>query len=203
MPHGRWGLPLPNRRWRLSLCAVGLCTGLATLAGCGNPAPSPEQAARAILATTAFAEARAVRLAGVHSGSCSMALQAEPEWGRWIQLGLATATPVMTSSGMTCRLVLEETVAREAQNWSHRVEGDSSPGGDSILVVPVAVRSLIRVAEIRLVGRGMAEAVFEWQWRFNLIGQRLGMDSRPKQGRAQLVVEEGSWRASRVEIGSE
>jgi hypothetical protein len=186
----------------LSLCTVAVWLGLATLASCGSPTPSPEQAARAILATRDFSVARTVRIAAVQSGNCSVALQAEPEWGRWIELGLASVNPVMTSSGMTCRLVLDETIARDAQSWSHRVETHAA-GGDSILVIPVAVRSLLRVTEIRTTGGGMAEALFDWQWRSNEAGHRLGMDSGPRTGRAQLVLEEGSWRASRVDIGGE
>lgn len=202
MPHGRPESLLRRWRWRSPLCAAAVCLGLAALPGCGNPAPSPEQAAAAILATRAFTAARTVRLAAVQTGSCTVALQAEPEWGRWVELGLATAAPVMTSSGMICRLVLDETVAREAQNWSHRLESDPA-ADDSILVVPVAVRSLLRVTDIRPAGRGAAEAAFEWQWRCNFAGQRLGMDSEPKPGRAQLLLEDGSWRASRVDIGVE
>lgn len=202
MPLGRAELRSRTRQRTWPLPAVAICTGLLTLAGCGNPAPSPEQVARAILATKAFASARTVQLVGVHPDSCSSAVQAEPDWGRWIQLGLATATPVMTSSGMTCRLTLDETVAREAQDWGHRVEGEAA-GGNEILVVPVAVRSLLRVNEIRLDGSGGAEAGFEWYWRSNLAGQRLGVNPDPKSGWARLVLEEGSWRVSRLHLGGE
>jgi len=129
-------------------------------------------------------------------------MAAQPEWNRWVQLGLAAAVRVMASDGPYCRFVLEETVEREARNWSHRIPQGATQSPDS-LVVPVAVRSLLHIAEIRPAGRGVAEAEIEWHWRPNLAGQRLGVDSRPHGGRAQLVLDDSGWRATRVETASE
>lgn len=178
-----------------------LLTGLILLTRCGDPPPTPEQAARAILASQPFTSARAVRLAAVQPGDCEAALEAQPEWARWTRLGLASTSLIMTSSGPTCRLVLDEAVAREAQSWAHRLEsGADSPGEAEMLVVPVAVRSLVRIVAVRSAGSGVAEAEFEWQWRPNLAGQRLGMESEPRTGSAQLLLESGGWRAARMDL---
>jgi hypothetical protein len=188
-------------RGGLPFGAFAFWLGLVTLIGCGSPVPGPEQAAKAILATRAFSIARTVRIPAVHSGTCSAAIQTEPEWGRWIELGLATVRPVMSSSGITCRLVLDEAMVREAKLWDDRVEDSGEDG--AVLVVPVAVRNLIRVTEIRKIDAGLAEVVFDWQWRFNQAGQRLGMDSQVKTGRAELVLDEGAWRALRLDVGAD
>lgn len=190
------------RRNRPLLRAAALLAGFIPLAGCGSALPTPEQAARAILATQAFVSAKAVRLASVHAGSCGQALESQPEWNRWVHLGLASAVPFLSSSGPICRLALEENVARETQNWIHRVPDDAAGSGE-MLLVPVAVRNLLAVSEILPSGAGAAEAQFEWQWRLNVAGQRLGLDTTPKRGWAVLVLEEGGWRASKVEIAGE
>lgn len=134
-----------------------------------------------------------------YPGRCLDARDARPEWNRWLGLGLAQTSEIATSSGPVCRLILEESVRREAESWQHRVPVDWS-GGDRI-ALPVAVRSLIRVSEIRPAGRGIAGAVFEWQWRPNQAGQRLGVDSNPHTGTAQLVLYDSGWRATNVEAG--
>jgi|GEM_PF-2634947 len=185
--------------WAASSLFLG---AMLALSGCGSPPPTPEQAAAAVLASEPFRTARIVTLPARHAGSCSEAMAAQPEWNRWVQLGLGAAAPVMASEGPYCRFALEEAVEREARNWSHRIPQSASQSPES-LVVPVAVRSLLRISEIRAVGRGVAEAVIEWQWRPNLAGQRLGVDSRPHSGWAQLVLDESGWRATRVEATSE
>lgn len=190
-----WGLQ------KRGLPTAAVLAILILLARCGDPPPTPEQAARAILASQPFTSALTVRLAAVQPVDCGAALAAQPEWDRWIRLGLASTSPFMTSSGPSCRLVLEESVAREAQSWLHRLgSGAESPGEAEMLVVPVAVRGLVRILAVRSAGSGVAEAEFEWQWRLNLAGQRLGMESEPKTGSAQLVLESGGWRAARVDM---
>ena len=187
----------------LRLWAVfGLIGAVLALSGCGSPPPTPEQAAAAVLASEPFRAARTVTLPARLAGSCSEAMAAQPEWNRWVQLGLGAAAPVMASEGPYCRFALEETVDREARNWSHRIPRNAAQSPES-LVVPVAVRSLLRISDIRSLGRGVAEAAIEWQWRPNLAGQRLGIDTRPHGGWAQLALDESGWRATRVEIASE
>ncbi|MGB9611152.1 MAG: hypothetical protein ACPL7M_09305 [Bryobacteraceae bacterium] len=196
-----WILPSPiHPRQRLWFFAI---LG-ALLLHCGSPAPGPEQAAQAILASVPFssASARVVRLPAAAPGGCPQALASQPEWSRWTQLGLASLSPVMTSAGPSCRLVLEEVIAREAESWIHRVEASRSGEGDG-LVVPVAVRTLLRVVEVHPTGSGAADVAFEWQWRLNAAGQRLGIQASPKVGTAQLVLEDGRWRAARVDVGGE
>ncbi len=135
-----------------------------------------------------------------YAGRCLEARDARPEWNLWLGLGLAQTSEIATSSGLVCRLVLEETVRREAESWWHRAPEDWS-GGDRI-VLPVAVRALIRVSEVRPTGRGVADTVFEWQWRPNLAGQRLGVDTSSHTGAAQLVFDDGGWRATNVEVSN-
>lgn len=203
------GLPLPQlpgrRVPRHCHCWPALLVLISVFhSRCSNPLPSPEQAAQAILASAPFSSdsALAVRLPRLIEGGCEEALVAQPEWNRWSRLGLASAAPILTSSGPFCRFVLEETIAREAQGWMHRVTGGSSAGADE-LIVPVAIRTILRVREIRPAGRGAAEAAFDWQWRLNAAGQKLGIDSGPRQSVAQLVLEEGRWRAVRIDLGAE
>ena len=200
-PSAPWILPgsfPPNQRLGLFLL-LGLL-----LAGCGSPVPGPEQAAQAILASAPFssASARVVRLPAFVPGGCQQALASQPEWSQWTQLGLASLSPLMTSSGPSCRLVLEETVAREAESWIHRVDAAGS-GGEGELVVPVAVRTLLRIVDVHSAGSGAADVAFEWQWRMNAAGQRLGIHASPRMGTGQLALEEGRWRAVRVDIGGE
>ncbi len=134
-----------------------------------------------------------------YPGRCLDARDARPEWNRWLGLGLTQTSEIATSSGPVCRLILEETVRREAESWQHRIPRLS--GGESI-VLPVAVRTLVRVTELRPAGRGVAGAVFEWQWRPNQAGQKLGVDSSPHTGTAQLVLGDSGWRATNVEAGN-
>lgn len=179
-----------------------VCAGLAALPGCNNPVPSPDEAAQAILNSSSFSTMRTVRITRIQRGDCPEAIQKDPEWRRWVSLGLASTSRVVTSAGITCRLQLSETVSREAQNWTHNVV-DEPDDGDSALVVPVAVRGLSRVKEIRVVGATSAEAEFEWYWRTNLAGSRLGISSQTRTGVAQLMLADGIWRAVRLDVGSD
>lgn len=171
------------------------------LAGCGAPPPTPDQAARAILAGETFLAARVETLPVEAPGRCREALSSQTGWQRWISLGIARASDAVTTAGPVCRLMVEETFRREAENWSHR-SSPQEPGGGSAIVLPVAVPTLIQITEIRSVGRGIAEAAFEWQWRLNQAGQRLGIEVTPRRGWAQLVLDDSGWRAVRIEMGS-
>ncbi|MEJ5369458.1 MAG: hypothetical protein WHT08_14160 [Bryobacteraceae bacterium] len=122
-----------------------------------------------------------------------------PEWNRWLGLGLAQTSEIATSSGPVCLLILEESARREAESWRHRAPEDWS--GEDRIVLPVAVRALLRVSEIRPAGQGVADASFEWQWRPNQPGQKLGIDTSPRTGTARLVLEDSGWRATNVEAG--
>lgn len=181
---------------------VVLCAGWAAMSSCSNPLPGPSEAAQAILANSSFASTRTVRITRIQQGDCPEAVQKDPEWRRWVSLGLASTSRVITSAGITCRLQLSETVSREAENWIHGV-ADNSSDAEATLVVPVAVRSLARVKEVRPMGSISAEAEFEWYWRTNVAGSRLGISSEARTGLAQLIFTDGIWRAVRLEMGSE
>lgn len=171
------------------------------LAGCSSPPPTAEEAARALLASEPFRTARFEVLPETTPARCADSLAGQPAWSRWIGLGLASASEVVTAAGPVCRLTVDEAVRREADNWIHRVPS-AGKGNEAALALPVAVRSLLRVSEIRTAGRGVAEASFEWQWRLNTAGQRLGIDTSPRTGWAQLVLDDSGWRTSRVEPGA-
>lgn len=181
--------------------ACALFAGSLLLAGCGASPPTPDQAARAILASEAFRAAHVETLAGETPGRCQEVLSSQAGWNRWISLGIARASDVVTTAGPVCRLVVEETFRREAENWSHRALSEE-PDGDAAIVLPVAVPTLVQISEIRSVGRGVAETAFEWQWRLNQAGQRLGIEVTPRRGWAQLVLDDSGWRAARVELGT-
>lgn len=181
--------------------ARALIAGSLLLAGCGAPPPTPDQAARAILASESFRAAHVESLAAETSGRCQEALSSQAGWNRWIGLGIARVTDVVTTAGPVCRLIVEESFRREAENWSHRALS-GEPGGGATVVLPVAVPTLVQITEIRSVGRGVAEAAFDWQWRLNQAGQRLGIEVTPRRGWAQLVLDDSGWRAARVELGT-
>jgi hypothetical protein len=154
-----------------------------------------------VLASEPFRVARVETIVPEFAGRCEEAFRTRPDWIRWIDLGLARASDVVTTAGPVCRLTVEELYRREAENWSHRTLLPEDEQSGSILL-PVAVRTLIRISEIRSTGQGVAEAGFEWQWRLNQAGQRLGLDTSPRHGWAQLVLDDSGWRATRVEPGS-
>lgn len=183
------------------ILTFGLVAGLLALAGCGAPPPTPDEAARAILASEPFRGARVETIDSEAPGRCQEALSAQAGWERWTSLGIARLSEVVTATGPVCRLVVDEVFRREAENWSHRAQS-VGPGAEARLVLPVAVPTLVRISEIRSTGRGVAEAGFEWQWRLNQAGQRLGIDTTPRSGWAQLVLDDGGWRALRVELGA-
>lgn len=197
---------LPSARGLFALVsgpalACALVAGCLCLAGCGAAPPTPDQAARAILASESLRAARVETLAAEAPGRCQETLITQAGWNRWIGLKIAQVSDVVTAAGPVCRLTVEETFRREAENWSHRaLSGD--PGSSGTIVLPVAVPTLVRIVEIRAVGRGVAEASFEWQWRPNQAGQRLGIDVAPRSGWAQLVLDDRGWRATRVELGA-
>lgn len=172
------------------------------MTGCSSPPPTPEEAARALLASEPFRVARLETAAAEAPGPCQEAINHHPEWSRWTSLGIARVSTVVTTAGAVCRLAVEETYWREAENWSHRAPPQASSAQTEIKL-PVAVRSLLRVSEIRSLGNGVAEAAFEWQWRLNQAGQRFGIDTRPLRGWAQLVRDESQWRAMRIELGGQ
>lgn len=188
-------IPAPRRNiLRFAAISIALFC-----AGCRTPPPTPEEAARALLATEPFLTARIETAESSHPGRCPAALDARPDWNRWLGLGLAHTSEIATSSGPVCRLILEESVRREAESWGHRIPRLSGGGED--IVLPVAVRALIRVSEIRPAGRGVADTVFEWQWRPNQAGQKLGVDSSPHTATARLILSDSGWRASGIEVG--
>lgn len=191
------GAPLPAAILRALPVLASLL-----LPACSPPPPGAEEAARALLASDAFRMARFETLPPAAAGRCPEVLGGQPEWNRWIGLGIARAAEIVTSSGPLCRLVADEAIRREAENWRHRIPVPAA-GDEDRVVLPVAVRSLLRVNEIRSVGRGVAEATFEWHWRLNQLGQRLGIDTSPRRGWSQLVLDDSGWRASRVEAGQE
>ncbi len=182
------------------ILACALIAAALLLAGCGAVPPDPEQAARAILASEPFRAARVETLAAEAPGRCQEALSSQAGWKRWTSLGLARVSDVITTGGPVCRLTVEEGFRREAENWSHRAVS-SEPGGAAAITLPVAVPTLVRISEIRSAGRGVAEAVFQWQWRLNQAGQRLGIEVTPRRGWAQLVLDDSGWRAARIELG--
>lgn len=186
-----------------ALASLPACALLVTLffpAGCGAPPPRPDDVARALLASESFRLARTEALPSEAPGRCEDVTGAHPEWGRWISVGIARASTIVTSAGAVCRLTMDEVYRREAESWGQRAL-PRSPAAGADMILPVAVRSLVRVSEIRSLGRGVAEAAFEWQWRLNQAGQRLGIDTTPRPGWAQLVLDDGGWRATRVEPG--
>lgn len=183
------------------ILAFGLLAGLLSMAGCGAPPPTPDEAARAILASEPFRAARVESIDPEAPGRCQEALRARAGWDRWTGLGIARLSEVVTATGPVCRLVVDEIFRREAESWSHRALPAAS-GGEARIMLPVAVPSLVRISEIRSTGRGVAEAGFEWQWRLNQAGQRLGIDTKLDRGWAQLVLDDGGWRALRVELGT-
>jgi len=172
------------------------------LTGCSSPPPTHEEAARALLASEPFRVARLETAAAEAPGPCPEAMNHHPEWSRWTSLGIARVSTVVTTAGAVCRLAVEETYWREAENWRHRIPPDNAPARGEI-ALPVGVRSLVRVSDIRSVGNGVAEAAFEWQWRLNQAGQRFGIDTKPLRGWAQLVRDESQWRAMRIELGGQ
>ncbi|MFZ5926789.1 MAG: hypothetical protein ACOYX1_04990 [Acidobacteriota bacterium] len=197
--------PQPPRSWSLvstPALACGLIASILILAGCGAPPPTPDEAARAILASEPFRAARVETIDSESPGRCQEALSAQAGWRRWTSLGIGRLSEVVTAAGPVCRLAVEETFRREAENWSHRSLPASLESGAAI-VLPVAVPSLVRISEIRSTARGVAEASFEWQWRLNQAGQRLGIDTRVSRGWAQLVLDDSGWRAARVEMSKE
>ncbi len=169
-------------------------------AGCGSPPPTPEEAARALLASETFLTARVESIPTELPGRCPHSPGGLPDWNRWVSLGIARFAEVMTAEGPVCRLTVEETYRREAENWHHRMGASPSPN-ERALTLPVAVRSLSRILDLRPLGRGVAEVSFEWQWRLNQAGQRLGIDTSPRRGWAQLVLADEGWRTARVEPG--
>ncbi len=181
--------------------ACALVAGLFLLAGCGAAPPSLDQATRAILASESFRAARMETLTAEAPGRCQEALSSQAGWSRWVGLGIARAADVMTTAGPVCRLVVEETFRRESENWSHRALS-SQPAEAATIMLPVAVPTLVQISEIRSTGRGVAEAAFQWQWRLNQAGQRLGIEVTPRHGWAQLVLNDSGWRAVRVELST-
>jgi len=182
-------------------CLLSVAAAAFALAcgGCSVPPPTVEEASRALLASEPFRTARTETVDSSYAGHCPEARDARSEWNRWLELGLAQTSEIATSSGPLCRLILEETARREAESWRHRAPGDA--GGERI-VLPVAVRSLIRISELRPAGRGLADATFEWQWRPSQAGLKLGVDLSPRTGTAQLVLDDSGWRVLRIEIGN-
>lgn len=189
----------PATPWPL---VAGWLTVALFMTGCSSPPPTPEEAARALLASEPFRVARLEIAAAEAPGSCQEATKSQPDWSRWTSLGIAHVSTVITTTGTVCRLAVEETYWREAENWRHRTPPER-PSAQAEIALPVAVRSLLRVSEIRSTGNGVAEAAFEWQWRLNQAGQHLGIDTTPRRGWAQLVRDESQWRAMRVEPGSQ
>jgi hypothetical protein len=181
-----------------SLAGCGVFVLLLFASGCGAPPPSPDEAARALLASEPFRAARVETIPSELPGRCTDALGGQLSWNRWISLGVARVSEIMTASGPVCRLSVEEVFRREAENWRHRTTSDLT-ASEPAIILPVAVRSLSRILDLRSAGRGVAEVSFEWQWRLNQAGQRLGIDTAPRRGWAQLVLDEGGWRTSRVE----
>ncbi len=184
------------------ILTFGLLAGLLSMAGCGAPPPTPDEAARAILASEPFRAARVESIDSEAPGRCQEASSAQAGWDRWTSLGIARLSEVVTATGPVCRLVVDEVFRREAENWSHRASLASSPGYEAKITLPVAVPALVRILEIRSTGLGVAEAGFEWQWRLNQAGQRLGIDTKLSRGWTQLVLDDGGWRALRVELGT-
>lgn len=190
---------VPHARRRSKHAATAMALLLASAAGCSAPPPTLEEASHALLASKPFRSALIETVESSFTGRCAEAPNARPEWNRWLGLGLARTSEIATSSGPLCRLTLEETARLEAESWRHRASGEA--GGERI-ILPVAVRSLIRISELRQAGRGVADAVFEWQWRPNGAGQRLGVDSSLHTGTAQLVLDDSGWRAGHIEFGN-
>lgn len=196
----RPAVEVPAKRAHPPAAALAVLALVGLVPGCSSSPPATEEAARAVLASEAFRAARVETLDTEFAGPCSEALAAQPDWNRWAGLGLVRTAGVVTAGGHVCRLSLDEAVRREAESWRHRA-ASPAPEDHGRFVLPVAVRSLIRILEIRSVGRGVAETLFEWQWRPNQAGLRLGVSTAPRAGMAQLVLDDGGWRAVRVDPG--
>lgn len=190
-------------RGLLDTAAQGSLLFVLLSVGCSStPPPTPEEAARALLASETFRKARVESIPTELPGRCPLTPGGLKDWNRWVSVGIARFSEVMTAEGPVCRLTVEETFRREAEDWHHRTGASSLPDKPA-LIVPVAVRSLTRILDLHSRGRGVAEVTFEWHWRLNQAGQRLGMDTSLRQGWAQLVLAEAGWRATRVEPGSD
>ena len=196
-------MPVFRSARRRGCSAAAACWTLLSfvlMSGCSSPLPTPEEAARALLASETFLTARVESISTEMPGRCPLDPGGLPDWNRWVSLGIARFSEVMTAVGPVCRLTVEEVFRREAENWHHRTGVNPSPDERAFLL-PVAVRSLSRILDLRSLGSGVAEASFEWQWRLNQAGQRLGIDTSPRRGWAQLVLSNDGWHAARVEPG--
>lgn len=182
-----------RRHRRVWWTAAGLCAAIAS-AACSAPAPSSEEAARAITASRPFQEVRWEAVPARQDLPCAEAVAARPDWSQWTGLGLAQAQGAGSPLRPACQLVLAEAVRLEAADWSNRLSGaPSAESGE--LVLPVAERTFVRITGIWAAGGGTAEARFDWQWRPNQAGFKLAVDTSVRSGVARLIFEQQGWRA--------
>lgn len=170
---------------------------LALLAGCGGGDPSQQEAAlaRAILETREFSQPYVARLATRSPSDCEQTLNTEPEWSRWVSLGLAETSAVVRSEGRGCQLRLVEETRRELEMFKHLLSGNdgSEPLPDKI-VAPLATRMLTRLVNARKSGAEIWEVDFEWHWQANRLGERLNIDHSVHAAWARLGGDDSGWR---------
>jgi hypothetical protein len=182
-----------------------MAAAVAALApGCSQAPLERFQAAQLIQNSQDFRRHQTVSLEHIIGGGCDAALASSPRWRQFRDVGLIELRPIQRWSRQTRDPACEARLSEEARRTLNSMAADRvrafEETVDGSCELPTADRTYVRIERMTSSDPDLVDIDFLWQWSPNLLGSRLGLDTKLRAGQARFWRYSEGWRLVRLTL---